>query len=54
LGDFTYSGLPVNFSRTRYRVERSPLLGEHTRSVMDMLGFSDEEYAALEASELFN
>lgn len=47
LGTVRVTGSPVRFSRTPIRMERAgPLLGEHTREILDELGTSD--VAALE------
>jgi crotonobetainyl-CoA:carnitine CoA-transferase CaiB-like acyl-CoA transferase len=41
-------GLPIKLSATPGKVSRpSPLLGQHTREVLDEFGFSSEEIEAL-------
>jgi len=51
LGEHRYEGLPMQFSRARWRIDRgAPLLGEHTYDVLTrVLGYSDAEVAALAA-----
>jgi formyl-CoA transferase len=44
LGRVRATGSPVRFSRTPIRLERAgPLLGEHTRELLDELGIADRE-----------
>ena len=51
LGEHRYEGLPMQFSRARWRIDRgAPLLGEHTHDVLTrVLGYSETEVAALAA-----
>ena len=50
LGDFSYSGMPAQLSKTPYEVKRAPFLGEHTEYICtQVLGFSDEEFVQLVA-----
>ena len=51
LGEHRFEGLPVRFSKARWRLDRgAPLLGEHTREVATrVLGYSEAEYEALAA-----
>jgi formyl-CoA transferase len=45
-------GLPVKLSDNEVKVERSPLLGEHTDEILtDVLGFEAERVAHIKASE---
>ena len=44
-------GCPIHFSETPARVDRpAPLLGEHTRSVLEECGYSKEEVDAFVAA----
>lgn len=48
LGTYRTFGLPVRMDRTPTRIRRSsPLLGEHTGSILESLGFGAEEVAGL-------
>ena len=51
LGEHRFEGLPMRFSKARWRLDRgAPLLGEHTRTVATgILGYSDAEFEALVA-----
>ena len=51
LGEHRFEGLPMRFSKARWRVDRgAPLLGEHTREVAtSILGYSEAEFEALVA-----
>ena len=51
LGDHRFEGVPMRFSRARWRLDRgAPLLGEHTREIATrLLGYSDAEYETLVA-----
>ena len=43
-GEYLSVGCPIKMSASEAKVERSPLLGEHTLEILqDVLGFSDEE-----------
>jgi len=52
IGEVRVDGVPVHLSATDWRVERgAPQLGEHNRAVFcDLLGVTDDEFAALEES----
>jgi len=48
-------GLPWSTDSTGADYGRAPLLGEHNREVLvDLLGMSDTEYAALEAQDVLS
>jgi benzylsuccinate CoA-transferase BbsF subunit len=50
LGDFSYSGMPAQLSKTPYEIKRAPFLGEHTEYICtQLLGFSDEDFVQLVA-----
>ena len=51
LGDHRFEGVPMRFSRARWRLDRgAPLLGEHTREIATgLLGYSESEYETLVA-----
>ena len=51
LGEHRYEGLPMQFSRARWRMDRgAPLLGEHNHAVLtELLGYDDEEFASMVA-----
>jgi crotonobetainyl-CoA:carnitine CoA-transferase CaiB-like acyl-CoA transferase len=51
LGDHRFEGLPMRFSRARWRLDRGgPVLGEDTwRVLTELLGYSDERVAQLAA-----
>jgi len=54
MGDFTYGGLPAQFSETPYEIRRAPFLGEHNEEVyLSKLGMSAEEFARLTAEGVF-
>jgi crotonobetainyl-CoA:carnitine CoA-transferase CaiB-like acyl-CoA transferase len=46
-GMLTYPGAPFKMSETPWRAGRAPLLGEHTRPVLNTLGYTDEDIALL-------
>jgi formyl-CoA transferase len=51
-GEYVTIGLPVKLSDNEVKVERSPLLGEHTDEILtDVLGFEAERVAHIKASE---
>jgi crotonobetainyl-CoA:carnitine CoA-transferase CaiB-like acyl-CoA transferase len=53
LGEFSYTGVPAHLSKTPYRIQRAPFLGEHTEYVCtNILGFSDEEFVDLIAAKV--
>jgi len=48
-------GMPVKLSDSPARIERSPLLGEHTEMVLrDVLGYDDEQVARLKSAGAFS
>ena len=51
LGEHRYEGVPMRFSKARWRLDRgAPLFGEHTRHVaVDLLGYSEAEFETLVA-----
>ena len=51
LGDHRFEGVPLRFSKARWRLDRgAPLLGEHTREIATgLLGYSESEYETLVA-----
>jgi formyl-CoA transferase len=50
-GEYVTIGQPVKLSDNEVKVERSPLLGEHTDEILiDVLGFDAERVAQLKAS----
>ena len=51
LGEHRFEGLPMRFSKARWRLDRgAPLLSEHTREVAtEILGYSEAEFEALVA-----
>jgi crotonobetainyl-CoA:carnitine CoA-transferase CaiB-like acyl-CoA transferase len=46
-GMLTYPGAPFKMSETPWRAGRAPLLGEHTRPVLNRLGYTEEDIALL-------
>ena len=45
VGDFTYTGMPAQMSKTPHEMKRAPMLGEHTEQICtQFLGMSDEEF----------
>jgi benzylsuccinate CoA-transferase BbsF subunit len=54
LGNFSYSGMPALMSKTPYKVERSPCLGEHNEYVYTkILGIPDEEFVDMMEEGVF-
>jgi formyl-CoA transferase len=50
-GEYVAIGRPVKLSGNEVKVERSPLLGEHTDEILtDVLGFDAERVAHLKTS----
>ncbi len=49
-GAYLTVGCPVKLSDSPVQVERSPLLGEHSRAVLLQLGYSESDVAALQES----
>ncbi|MQA00023.1 MAG: CoA transferase [Dehalococcoidia bacterium] len=51
LGMHRFEGLPMHFSRARWRIDRgAPVLGEDTRTVLrDLLGYDEREIAEMTA-----
>jgi formyl-CoA transferase len=48
-------GMPIKLSDSPARIERSPLLGEHTDQVLkEVLGYSDDRLASLRAAGAFS
>ena len=46
-GEYEYAGLPFLMAETPPVLNRAPLLGEHTRGVLQVLGYTDENIVAL-------
>ena len=53
LGEHRYEGLPMQFSKARWRMDcGAPLFGEHNYAILtELLGFEEEEFASM-VSEL--
>jgi formyl-CoA transferase len=49
-GKYLTVGSPIKFSDLKVEITGSPLLGEHTNEVLETLGYSSKEIAALHAS----
>jgi len=48
-------GMPIKLSASPARIQRSPLLGEHTEEILkEVLGWNDEEIAAKRAAGAFS
>jgi formyl-CoA transferase len=48
-------GMPIKLSESPAKIERSPLLGEHTEEVLkQVLGYSDEQVAKLKHAGAFS
>ena len=50
-GKYLTVGSPIKFSELKPEIKASPLLGEHTDEVLKRLGYSEEQIAALHASQ---
>jgi formyl-CoA transferase len=46
-GKYLTVGSPIKFSDLKVEITGSPLLGEHTNEVLETLGYSSREIAAL-------
>ncbi|HWZ64726.1 MAG TPA: CoA transferase, partial [Steroidobacteraceae bacterium] len=51
-GKYLSVGNPIKLSDSPTEVKRSPLLGEHTEQVLNELGLSAQEIAALRAEKV--
>jgi formyl-CoA transferase len=49
-GRYVQLGCPINLSASPVQVERSPLLGEHTRDILEWLGRTPAQIEALRAA----
>ena len=48
-------GMPIKLSDSPARIERSPLLGEHTDEILkEVLGYSDEQVGKLKKAGAFS
>jgi formyl-CoA transferase len=48
-------GMPIKLSASPARIERSPLLGEHTAEVLkEVLGYDDEQIGKLKSAGAFS
>jgi formyl-CoA transferase len=48
-------GMPIKLSESPAKIERSPLLGEHTDEVLkEVLGYSEEQVAKLKSAGTFS
>ena len=48
-------GMPIKLSASPAKIERSPLLGEHTDDVLkNVLGYDDAKVAAMKAAGAFS
>jgi formyl-CoA transferase len=50
-GKYLTVGSPIKFSDLKVEITGSPLLGEHTNEVLETLGYSSKEIAALHAAQ---
>jgi formyl-CoA transferase len=51
-GKYLSVGNPIKLSDSASEVKRSPLLGEHTDEVLEQLGYSSKEIAALREAKV--
>jgi formyl-CoA transferase len=51
-GKYLSVGNPIKLSDSVSEVKRSPLLGEHTDQVLEQLGYSQKEIAALREAKV--
>jgi formyl-CoA transferase len=51
-GKYLSVGNPIKMSDSITEVTRSPLLGEHTEEVLEMLGYTPEQVAQLRAEKV--
>jgi formyl-CoA transferase len=51
-GKYITVGNPIKLSASPTKVERSPLLGEHTDEVLAQLGYGPEEMTKLRAEKV--
>ncbi|OGA46577.1 MAG: hypothetical protein A3G24_18360 [Betaproteobacteria bacterium RIFCSPLOWO2_12_FULL_62_13] len=48
-------GMPIKLSASPAKIERSPLLGEHTEEVLkEVLGYNDEQIGKLKSAGAFS
>ena len=54
-GQWWNVGMPIKLSASPAKIERSPLLGEHTEAVLkEVLGYSEERIAQLKRAGAFS
>jgi crotonobetainyl-CoA:carnitine CoA-transferase CaiB-like acyl-CoA transferase len=54
IGTFSYSGMPVQMTRTPYRINRAAALGEHNEFIAtEIMNLKDEEFVELMGEGLF-
>jgi formyl-CoA transferase len=46
-GKYLTVGSPIKFSDTKVEITGSPLLGEHTDEVLEMLGYNQQQIAEM-------